>query len=133
MKLLQRIINNKWVRLCAVAIAGLGLVFLLVFVVNWGMSNAYREKLMAEGTFIEGIRIEGVDVSGKTMAEAKEDVIAQARKLLKKTVVRFRVGDTVYRLTGSQLGTLIDYEAVMEQAIFLLMKEILCGVPSKSC
>ena len=42
MKLLQRIINNKWVRLCAVAIAGLGLVFLLVFVVNWGMSNAYR-------------------------------------------------------------------------------------------
>lgn len=120
MKLLQRIINNKWVRLCAVAIAGLGLVFLLVFVVNWGMSNAYREKLMAEGTFIEGIRIEGVDVSGKTMAEAKEDVIAQARKLLKKTVVRFRVGDTVYRLTGSQLGTLIDYEAVMEQAM-------LCG------
>jgi vancomycin resistance protein YoaR len=119
-KILQRIINNKWVRLSTAVIVGLGLIFLLVFVVNWGMSNSYREKLMSEGTFIEGVRISGVDVSGRTMAEAKEDVIVQARKLLKKTVVRFRVGDTVYRLTGSQLGTLIDYEAVMEQAM-------LCG------
>ena len=120
MKWLQRIMKNTWVRLSAMLIAGLGVIFLFVFVVNWGMSNKARTELMEQGTFIEGVSISGVDVSGKTMAQAKEAVVEQAREMLKKTVVRFRVGETVYRLTGAQLGTLVDYESVMEQAM-------LCG------
>lgn len=117
MNVLQNIINNKWVRLGILIVAALAVLFLLVFVINWGLSNDARMELMEEGRFLEGVHIHGIDVSGRTMAEAKEDVIAQARKLLKRTVVRFRVGDTVYRLTGSQLGTLIDYQSVMEQAM----------------
>lgn len=127
MKLLQRMIKQKWGKFSIVILAGLSLLFLVVFVINWGMSNAYRAKLMEEGTFIEGVSIHGVDVSGRTMEQAKEEVIAQARKLLKKTIVRFRVGDTVYRLTGSQLGTLVDYQSVMEQAMLCGREQSLLG------
>lgn len=117
MKGIQRILHTKWVQISLGAVLALTLLFFFIFIVNWGMSHAKREALLETGTFVEGVRIGGVDVSGKTMAEAKEEVLARARKLLKRTVVRFRVGDIVYRLSGSQLGTLIDYEAVMEQAM----------------
>ena len=93
MKGIQRILHTKWVQISLGAVLALTFLFFFIFIVNWGMSHAKREALLETGTFVEGVRIGGVDVSGKTMAEAKEEVLARARKLLKRTVVRFRVGE----------------------------------------
>ena len=108
-------------RALAIVIGGVfiffGIIFMLIFGVNWGLNDKKKERLYTTGTYVEGIRIAGVAVSGMTLDEADKAVREVASRMLKDTVVRFRVGETIYRLKGSQIGTYIEYRSKLEAAM----------------
>ncbi len=103
--------------LSMLALAVLGLVFILVFVINWGMGAEQKQALLSDGTFLKGVSIEGTDLSGKTYLEAENLVILLAKEKLQDLNARFRVGETIYTMTGAQLGALVDYQSVLEEAM----------------
>ncbi len=108
---------GRFVKLGLLGAALLAVVFLLVFVVNWGLSKSKKTELYEEGTYLKGVRIEGIDVSNMTISDASNLVILEARDMLDTLGMRFIVGPNTYTLTGTQLGALVDYTSAMKEAM----------------
>ncbi|MGI6664581.1 MAG: VanW family protein [Christensenellaceae bacterium] len=111
-------LDANMLKLIGLGVLVLAILFVLIFMVNWGMSKNKKSKLLAEGTFLQGVKIEGIDVSGKTYSEVEPQVIDKAKTILAGASAKFQVGDTTYELSNVQLGAQIDYAKTMEEAMF---------------
>ena len=115
--MISRLLKNKWIYIALAVILAAGLIFVLFFVVNWGLSDTRITELYTKGTFIDGIYINDINLSGKTMDEGREIAIREATNMLKSSSVRIKIGEKVYTLKGSDIGALVDYESVLKEAI----------------
>jgi lipoprotein-anchoring transpeptidase ErfK/SrfK len=95
-------------------VAGLVAVFLLVLT---GAAYAgYRFDQRTSTHILPGVRIAGVAVGGMTREQALDAVQASADRMLDR-VITVRAADKVWRVTPRELGTRVDLEAAVDEAL----------------
>lgn len=87
----------------------------------WGTAPAYSQEevaqIMDDGTFYQGVSILGVDLSGKTMEEARTEVEKAANNNLGEVSAAYQVQDNEYKLSAEQLGASYDIETALTKAM----------------
>ena len=74
-------------------------------------------QIVDNGTFYEGVSMEGIDLSGKTMEEARPELEAKIEEALKDISIDYKVNDSVYTLTGTELGAAVDVDEALRAAM----------------
>ncbi len=104
--------------LCVVAVAavGAGLYFFTDFF-SFLTPHTATEEVIDNGTFYSGVTVLGVDLSGKTMEEAKPPVQESAQQALGGLNEVFTVGTDRFELDAQQLGASIDVDTALRAAL----------------
>lgn len=96
-------------------------VVALVLILNPGGPDLSTEEGLKQwletGTYMEGVTIEGIDVSGMTMAQAREPVEEKAQQLVADTKATYIALENTYVLDSTHMGLTADTEGVLEEAL----------------
>lgn len=101
----------------AVVLLAVGAYFIF-FVGGGDLTPEKKAEILASGTFEEGVCIEGVDVSGMTYAQAEPLVVEKREIKLSELSIKYSVDGQEYALDSQMIGAQIDYQPIMEQALF---------------
>lgn len=83
-------------------------VLLLCICPILGLGTAYAsERIQSKGYVLPGVNVDGTDVSGYA-APVLESFIRGRQAQLDKRVMRVRVGKSVFRVSGAELGAKLD-------------------------
>ena len=98
-----------------VAVAG---VFAYLFLSeNQALTQEQEAQIIDNGTFYDGISIAGVDLSGKTIDQARPEVEKKAQEQLGALSISYTVDDDTFTLRAEELGAAVDLDAALEQAM----------------
>ncbi|MEG0251284.1 MAG: VanW family protein [Christensenellaceae bacterium] len=100
-----------------VIIAAVGIGAYLFFGTTQNLDAQQTAQLMETGTFYEGISVLGVDLSGKTMEQAKTDVQKTAQEMVDKLSISYLVEDKEFTLDSKQIGAEINFEDALNEAM----------------
>jgi len=101
--------GTTWRVLVRSALGGLALAGIVAATATAAVQLAYADRVPA------GVSVLGVDVSGRTKAEARGLLQAEASSLLRQPVV-LRVDGREWRSTARDLGASFDVDALLDQA-----------------
>lgn len=73
-------------------------------------------RFLARDTFYEGIFLDDVDLSGKTLNEAKELFRQRDKAWREQFAIELRLEDEARELTANEIGLWSDWEEVLDQA-----------------
>ncbi|WP_066689215.1 VanW family protein [Christensenella intestinihominis] len=82
-----------------------------------GLAGDDLRQIMDDGTFYEGVSMEGVDLSGKTIDEARPEVEARVDEALKDVSIDYKVNEDTYTLTSAELGAKADVDEALKTAM----------------
>jgi lipoprotein-anchoring transpeptidase ErfK/SrfK len=76
----------------------------------------YRYEQNRAARILPGVRIAGIDVSGMTLAEARNAIAGPVRSILSRPI-QITAGDRSWDLSPAVLGAHVDVDAALNQAI----------------
>ncbi|MDY3751494.1 VanW family protein [Christensenella minuta] len=82
-----------------------------------GLAGDDLRQIMDNGTFYEGVSIEGVDLSGKTIDEARPEIETKVDEALKDVSIDYKVNEDTYTLTSAELGAKADVDEALRTAM----------------
>lgn len=96
----------------------LGFAAVLVLLLGGAAFAGYRYDQSASTRVLPGVHIQGIDVGGMTRAEALKALQRQVRSILDRSV-KVRAGGKVWETSPRRLGTTVDIQGAVEEAISL--------------
>ncbi len=74
-------------------------------------------QLLETGLFTEGVSVEGIDLSGKTIEQARPEAEKKAQEMLDAISISYTVNGEEIRLNAQDMGAVADVETALEQAM----------------
>ncbi|MEF9988037.1 MAG: VanW family protein [Christensenella sp.] len=110
--------KNKVILIVGIVIIAAAAVTAGIFLLTpQTLAGKNLQQIVDNGTFYDGVSMAGVDLSGKTMDEAKSELAAEAQKELAGISVDYVVNEDEYTLDSAQLGAKIDTDEALMQAM----------------
>ncbi|BDF57384.1 hypothetical protein CE91St36_02010 [Christensenellaceae bacterium] len=116
--------KKKWSTKKIVVIAVIIVAIVAVGITGYAMlgnskvlSGDNLQQIIDNGTFYDGVSMAGVDLSGKTIAEAKPEVQQKEDEYLADISLDYSVDGDTYTLKGEQLGATVDIDAALQKAM----------------
>ncbi len=100
-----------------VAIVAVGITGYAMLGNNKVLSGENLQQIVDHGTFFDGVSMAGVDLSGKTIEEAKPQVQQSEDGYLAELALEYSVDGDTYMLKGEQLGASVDIDAALAKAM----------------
>ncbi|MEA5004605.1 MAG: VanW family protein [Christensenella sp.] len=116
--------KKKWgakkiviVAVIIVAIVAVGITGYAMLGEDKVLSGENLQQIIDNGTFYDGVSMAGVDLSGKTLEEAKPEVQQSEEEYLAALALDYSVDGDTYTLKGEQLGASVDIDAALAKAM----------------
>lgn len=100
-----------------VAIVAVGITGYAMLGSNKALTGENLQQIIDNGTFYDGVSMAGVDLSGKTIDEAKPEVQQKEDEYLAGLALDYSVDGDTYTLKGEQLGASVDIDAALKKAM----------------
>ena len=100
------------------------LVIVVIFIASFAYMNHSaeeneREEVLANDTFFSGISVEGVNLEGKTMQQAQEELKQLEPSLHEQYEVTLSYGEKLWTITDADLTFTYNTDAVLQEAFQL--------------
>ncbi|MEG2882678.1 MAG: hypothetical protein RR873_07110, partial [Christensenella sp.] len=95
--------KNKVILIVGIVIIAAAVTAGIFLLAPQTLAGKNLQQIVDNGTFYDGVSMAGVDLSGKTMDEAKSELAAEAQKELAGISVDYVVNEDKYTLDSAQL------------------------------